>query len=151
MTFTAGRLLWSLHVFSGCSGFRPQSKDMYRTKLIGNYKLTTGVSESGCLNISPLTGWQAVKGVSLTLWSLGLCSAAKTENLIMVWNLFYSNGLKNSTSSEQGHKCCADSLTRMPKLNLSNICCLLVHSQNVRMEKSRTFKGLSSADDFYSL
>lgn len=62
MTFTAGSLLWSLHVFSGCSGFLPQSKDMYRTKLIGNYKLTTG--ESGCLNISLLTGWQAVKGVS---------------------------------------------------------------------------------------
>ncbi len=60
--------VWSLHVllvpawvFSGDSGFLPQSKDMQ----VGDSKLPVGVSVSGCLSlcVSPATDWQPVQGV----------------------------------------------------------------------------------------
>ncbi len=60
-----GPSVWSLHVllmptwvFSGYSGFLPQSKHM-QVRLIGDSKLPIGVSVSGCpsLYVSPVTDW----------------------------------------------------------------------------------------------
>ncbi len=67
--------LWSLHVlplpawvFSGCSGFHPQSKDM-QVRLTGDSKLPVGVSVNGCLSlcVSPVIDWGPIQGVPL-IW-----------------------------------------------------------------------------------
>ena len=69
-----GLSVWSLHVlpvfawvFSGYSGFLPQSKDM-QLRLIGECKLSLGVSVGvNGVCVCPAMDWRPVQGVSLPL------------------------------------------------------------------------------------
>ena len=61
-----GLSVWTVCVFSRCSGFLPQSKHMQiGFRLIGDSRLSVGVIVIviGCLFVGPVIHWRTVQGV----------------------------------------------------------------------------------------